>query len=97
MTPRIRDILRSVRNLIGHKHVVEDDAKVTAYLNDLNHGPTGPWVAAEGFHIWLGFDFGKNGQNNTIKAGEGIVVKVFFNNQTGETKAVLAQAMVQDE
>ena len=78
------------------KHMVEDDAKVTAFLRKLNKGPTGPWIASEGFHIWTGFEFGKAGQNNIIKAGEGIVVKVFFNNKTGETKTVIAQAMVRN-
>ena len=79
------------------KRMEEDSVKVSAYLQILNGGPTGPWVAADGFNIWLGFKFGKKGQNNTINADEGVVVKVFFNNQTGELKTVLAQAMVKND
>lgn len=76
------------------KRVVEDDTKVAAYLQKLNKGSTGPWVAAEGFHIWPIFEFGRGGKPNNIKVGEGVVVKVFFNNQTGEIATALAQAMV---
>lgn len=79
------------------RRMVEDDEKVVAYLSKLNKGVTGsPWKAASGFNMLLGFEFGKVGQNNIIKAGEGVVVKVFFNNNTGEIKTVLAQAMVKD-
>jgi len=74
----------------------EDDEKVSTYLQKLNEGPIGPWVASKGFNIWLGFQFGKTGEN-IINGGEGIVVKVFFNNQTGELKTVLAQAMVKND
>lgn len=77
--------------------MVEDASKVSAYLRQLNDGrPTGQWVAADGFQIWPAFVFGRSGQPNNIKVGEGIVVKVFFNNQTGEVKTVLAQAMVKN-
>lgn len=78
------------------KTMLEDDTKVSAYLLKLNKGPSGPWVAAEGFQIWPEFVFGRGGQQNNIKVGEGVVVKVFFNNQTGEMKTVLAQAMVKN-
>lgn len=76
--------------------MVEDDAKVAAYLRQLNSSETGKWFAAEGFYIWGAFVFGRGGQSNTVKAGEGVVVKVFINNRTGEIKTVLAQAMVRD-
>jgi len=80
------------------RRMVEDDEKVSAYLRKLNNNATNsPWVAANGFNILLGFEFGKAGQNNTIKAGEGIVVKVFFNNKTGDITTVLAQAMVKND
>lgn len=74
----------------------EDDVKVAAYLRKLNKGNVGHWVASEGFNIWLKFQFGKKGAPNNIDAGQGIVVKVFFNDLTGEVKTVLAQAMVKD-
>jgi hypothetical protein len=77
--------------------MVEDDDKVRAYLASLNNNSTsGVWIAADGFFIWGQFVFGQNGQGNQINAGEGIVVKVFFNNSTGEIKTVLAQAMVRN-
>ncbi|GAC1390983.1 MAG: hypothetical protein NVSMB46_02020 [Candidatus Saccharimonadales bacterium] len=46
--------------------MIEDSNKVKKYLHELNHGADGPWFAADGFNIWLGFEFGKNGQSNTI-------------------------------
>src|SRR5437762_28286 len=96
MMPRKDVIMRLLNKIIGRKRMVEDNAKVALYLRGLNGGSTGPWVAADGFSIWPGFEFGKNGQNNTIKAGEGIVVKVFFNTQNGDVKTVLAQAMIKN-
>lgn len=78
------------------KRVVEDDKKIEAFLQKFNGGPTGPWIAAEGFHIMLGFKFGVNGQSNTINGGEGFAVKVFLNSQTGEVKTVVAQAVVKN-
>lgn len=78
------------------KRVVEDDKKIAVFLMQFNGGPTGPWIATEGFNIMLGFKFGKNGQNNTINAGEGLVVKVFLNSVTGETRTVIAQAVIKN-
>lgn len=76
--------------------MIEDDEKITGFLEEFNRGPKGPWIAAEGFNIWLGFEFGKNGQDNTIKGGEGVVVKVFINSETGETRTVIAQAVTKN-
>jgi len=78
------------------KRVVEDKDKIAALLRLFNGGSTGPWIATEGFNIMLGFEFGKNGQANTIKGGEGVVVKVFLNSETGEARTVIAQAVTKN-
>src|SRR5579859_4773281 len=82
MMPRKPDIMGW---LMGNRRkVVEDAAKIQAVLRTLNGGATGPWIPTNGFYIWPEFVFGRGGQPNTIKGGEGIVVKVFINSQTGE-------------
>ena len=91
MMPRKYDIMGW---LIGKRRkVTEDAAKIQAVMQTLNGGPTGPWIPTSGFYIWPEFVFGKGSQANTIKGGEGIVVKVFINGQTGEIRTVLAQAV----
>jgi hypothetical protein len=78
------------------KRMEEDDKKIAGFLNQFNKGKKGPWIAANGFNIWLNFAFGNASQSNTIKADEGVVVKVFINSNTGEIKSVLAQAVLKD-
>ena len=78
------------------KRMEEDDKKIADFLNQFNNGKKGPWIAAEGFNIWLGFAFGRNGESNTINAGEGVVIKIFINSETGETRTVLAQAVLKN-
>lgn len=89
--------MRLPRWLRYNRRVIEDDKKIAAFLNVFNKGGSGPWIAAEGFNIMLGFEFGKKGQSNTINAGEGVVVKLFINSKTGETRTVLAQAVTKNE
>ena len=88
---------RLFRLLRYNKLMVEDESKVSAYLDNLNANlAEKPWRAADGFQIWPEFIFGLGGKQNNIEVGRGLIVKVFFNNQTGEVKTVVAAAMVKN-
>lgn len=59
-------------------------------LNDLNHGlPSKPWRASSGVRIINGATLEKDALE--LNSSEGLVVKLFINDETGEIKTYFAR------
>jgi len=70
---------------------VEDPEKIKAKIKELNGGKdSGPWDEASGFSIMPSIAFDMQTKGYVITVDTGIMVKLFINTETGDTKTFWA-------